>query len=331
MKRVGIADIMRETGLSRATVDRVLNGRGKVHSRTKEMVERALRHLMTPPGEVARPLPRADIVLRLGRGMTAQMRAAWDRLEPVGVFHDLYQAAEDEVLSIVSALVDDTTRPLIIAAKNTDRLSALLSAARRKGKRVIAVVSDLAPDARDVFLGIDNRAAGQTAAFLIGRTLGERPTSVGVVLGDLAFRCHEDREIGFRTGLRAHFPKIVLSGEAQGEDSAELTRIAVGRLLKEQPALAAIYNLGGGNVGLIQAVKDAGKARDILVIAHEVNSVTVPLMREGQIDYAIASDPALLVEEALKRAASAELPQARDQRLHDFGIYSRFNLPHFAT
>lgn len=329
MKRVSIADIMRETGLSRATIDRVLNRRGNVHQRTKDLVERAMRILSAHPDRDSPDSPKADIVLRLGRGMTAQMRAAWDLNHPQGMFHDLYQAEEHAVHAVVEALCADLSRPLILCVKNTDRLADLLHGARVRGKRVIAIVSDLAAHARDVFLGIDNRAAGQTAAYLIGRALGERPASVGVVLGNLAFRCHEDREIGFRTALRAHFPRIALSAEAQGEDHADLTRAAVLRLLNEQPSLSAIYNVGGGNSGLIAAIRDAGKAQEMLVVTHEVNSVTIPLMRDGAIDYCIASDPGLLIAEALRLCGEETLAPRHDAVHYDFGVYTRFNIPQF--
>lgn len=329
MKRVSIADIMRETGLSRATIDRVLNGRGKVHQRTQALVERAMRQLSSSPAAAGRAFPDADIVLRMGRGMTGQMKAAWDRQPSRGAFHDLYQAEEHAVQACVETLCEDAARPLILCVKNSDRLVESLQRARERGKRIITVVSDLAAPARDMFVGIDNRAAGQTAAFLIGRALGERPTSVGVVLGNFAFRCHEDREIGFRTALRANFPRIVLSGEAQGEDHTDLTKAAVLRLLNEQPALGAIYNVGGGNAGLIAAIREAGKAKDILVVAHEVNAVTVPLLRDSAIDYAIASDPAELLAEALRVCAEETLTTVRDEIHHDFGVYTRFNIPRF--
>jgi hypothetical protein len=32
-----------------------------------------------------------------------------------------------------------------------------------------------------------------------------------VIVGDYAFRCHEDREIGFRAYLRTAFPEVVLA------------------------------------------------------------------------------------------------------------------------
>ncbi|WP_210528056.1 LacI family DNA-binding transcriptional regulator [Rubellimicrobium arenae] len=332
MRRVSIAEIMRESGLSRATVDRVLNNRGNVHPRTRTVVEETIRRLSTPelassPDEKA---PAVDMVLRLGRGMTEQLRTTWDRIGAVGQFRDMYQAQEADLLPVIQELCQNPDRPLIMAVKNTDRLVARLREARARGKRVVAFISDLAPEARDVFVGIDNRAAGQTAAFLIGRALGDRPTPVGVVLGDPAFRCHEDREIGFRTALRAHFPKVVLSGEALGEDNPGLTRDAVTRLLKEQPALGAIYNVGGGNQGLVEALMSAGRAHDLLLVGHETNSITLPLLREGHMDFAIAQNPAALLSDALQRAVAEPEGRGRDSVLLDFGVFTRFNIPAFA-
>lgn len=328
MRRVTVAEIMRETGLSRATVDRVLNGRGHVHPRTRAAVEDTLARLGR--GEAPPPVIAADIALRVGRGMMAQMRDAWQGAGLTGRFEDLYLADEDQVLRRIEDLCRDAHRPLILTAKNSDRLTDLLREARGRGKRIIAAVSDLAPEARDAFVGIDNRAAGQTAAFLIGRMLGDRPTTVGVVLGDIAFRCHEDREIGFRTALRAHFPKVVLAGEAQGEDSADLTRNAVLQMLKDHPALGAIYNVGGGNVGLLDALGEAGRAGDMLVIGHEVNAVTAPLLRGGGLDFAIAGDPVTLLAAALRHAFPEGAENLREIGLLDFAVYTRFNLPGFA-
>jgi len=331
MRRVTVADIMRETGLSRATVDRALNGRGRVHDRTRLVVKETLRRLSSPGADPAARPVQADIALRVGRGMMGQLRAAWAASGAKGAFHDLHLADDASVLRAVENLCKDASRPLIVTIKSSDRITTLLSAARARGKRVVAVISDLAPSARDAFVGLDDRAVGQTAAFLIGRMLGDRPTPVGVVLGSPAFRCHEDREIGFRTGLRANFPKVVISGEVQGEDSAELTRAAVTRLLRDHPALGALYNVGGGNLGLVEALRAAGRAQDMLVVGHEVNPVTAPLLRAGEIDFALAGDPRKLLSTALALAGESEPAKQGAERLLDFGVYTRFNLPTFGT
>ncbi len=330
MRRVTVADIMRETGLSRATVDRVLNNRGHVHDRTRAVVDEAFRHLSRPGASVPTGPLVADVALRVGKGMMAQVRTAWVKSGAEGAFHDLHMADDAAVLRCVEGLCKDVSRPLILTAKTSDRLNGVLATARARGKRIIAMVSDLAPIARDAFVGLDDRAAGQTAAFLIGRMLGDRPTMVGVVLGSPAFRCHEDREIGFRTGLRAHFPKVIISGEAQGEDSADLTRKAVADLLARHPALGAIYNVGGGNAGMIEALRAVGRVADMLVVGHEVNPVTLPLLQSGAMDFAISGDPSEMLATALRLARGAEAGQGAPPSLCSFGIYTRFNLPGFS-
>lgn len=331
MRYVSITDIMRETGLSRATVDRVLNARGHVHARTREAVEETLRRLRAPQANAAEPSPAADILLRVGQGMMSQLAAARDRDWPLSTLHDMAQCAETEMVATLRRLCDNVSRPLIVTAKNTPAIQDVLAAARRRGKFIVALVSDLAPESRDYHVGIDNRAAGQAAAFLIGRALGVRPTTAAVVVGDGAYRCHEDREIGFRTGLRANFPKVVVSGEAQGEDQAELTRTAVSQLLRSQPGLGAIYNVGGGNLGVARACRDLGRTRDILVVGHEVNAVTSPLLREGVMDFALATDPALLLSRAQARIRVGAQEHGPDSEWLDFAIYTGFNLPAFAA
>lgn len=325
MPRVRITDIVRATGLSRSTVDRALNRRGHVHPRTLALVEETRRRLA---GDVpAPPRPPVDLVLRVGRGMMGQLERAWRAFGLEGSFHDLHGAADAAVVERVRALCERTERALVITAKNTEPLVDTLRAARARGKRVVALVSDLAPEARCAFVGVDDRAAGRTAAYLIGAALGDRPARVGIVVGDPAFRCHEDREIGFRTGLRALCPRLLLAAEAQGEDPADTTREAVLRMLAREPELAAIYNVGGGNAGLAEAVRASGRAGRLLVVAHEVNAVTGPLLREGLIAFALAADPALLLAEALRLATTPVAEEARTVLLLDLAVYTPCNPP----
>jgi len=327
MARISIADIVRESGLSRATVDRALNNRAGVHDRTRMLVEAALQRL-NAARDIQPKLPAIDVALRLGRGLMTQIQRAADRLDPTElVLHDLYQFDDAAVLSHVKALCQDVSRPLILTVKNTPQVVAELARARRRGKMVIALVSDLDQMARDVYVGIDNRAAGQTAAFLVGRMLGDRPTTVGVVLGDHAYRCHEDREIGFRAALRAHFPRVILVGEAIGQDNPQKTHAAIRRLLTDYPALGAIYNVAGGNLGLLEALRETGRGSDLMIVGHEVNHITQPILQEGIIDFVIAQSPTELLSTAMLQARQLKAQRDSDQSLIDFGVFTRFNLP----
>ncbi|MBY5460835.1 substrate-binding domain-containing protein [Rhizobium leguminosarum] len=329
MARITIADIVKESGLSRATVDRALNRRVGVHSRTKALVEAAVQRL-SRTSDVVPDWPTVELALRIGRGLMSQLKVSAEKLDAGELdVHDLYQMDDAAVLTRIRNLCQDVSRPLVLTVKNTPQLVAELARARRRGKTVVALVSDLDQMARDAYVGIDNRAAGQTASFLIGRMLGDRPTTVGVVLGNHAYRCHEDREIGFRSALRAHFPKVVLVAEAVGQDDPTKTHAAVRRMLEEYPGIGAIYNVAGGNLGLVKALKEAGRAYDLLIVGHEANHITVPLMQEGVIDFVIAQKPGELLAGAIHQARLTKMERDNDQLLVDFAVVTRFNLPEY--
>lgn len=338
-RRVRINEIVALTGLSRATIDRVLNDRPGVHPRTRELVSAARAKLeWMPPlalgnGEsepqAARAIVETDIVLRLGRGLTDQLLAAGAKRPGAKIF-DMHQKDEREILEVVRSLCHAGNRPLILAAKDDDRLSAELVRARRRGKFVVTMVSDLHHEARDAFVGIDNRMAGQTAAFLIGNLLKPGPAKIGIVLGDHAFRCHEDREIGFRSYLRTAFGDLAVADVAKGEDSPERTFEAVRDLLETHADIAALYNVAGGNRGLAEALEATGKAASTFVVTHEANAITIPLVRRGLIHFLIAQDPALMLEAAMRLTEQPGRESRTEFQMVDFAIYTKFNLPRFA-
>ncbi|WP_439631314.1 LacI family DNA-binding transcriptional regulator [Shinella sp.] len=333
MRRVPIKDVISATGLSRATIDRALNGRGNIHPKTQKAIEEALLQLERAPDAAARATPSnddIDIIYRLGRGLAEQFATTAALQKLAARLLDMTQKSDDEVYDAVERVCRHPERPLILTAKRNANLHALLLRARREGKRIVTLVSDLPGDTRDAFIGIDNRMAGQTAAFMIGNVLRERPAPVvGVVLGDHAFTCHEDREIGFRSNLRALFPQIRLTDAVKGEDSPEQTKVAVSRLVAENPDIAAIYNVGGGNQGMVDALKDAGLCGKVFVMTHEANSVTVPLMREDAIHLVISQRPEDLLGKAIK-AARNELTVGEASSA-DFALYSKYNLPLYST
>ncbi len=335
MKHVSINELVRETGLSRSTIDRALNGRGRVHQRTLQLIEETQRRLQASESEFATELTlpsrvAVDVVLRVGRGMTQQLSRAFAQQQCDGVtLHDMYLKSDEEFFQLVKTLCRDTTRPLVLTAKHTELLRDELISARRSGKRIITFISDLQHDERDAFVGIANRMAGQTAAFLLGNQLQAAPAKVGIVLGDYAFSCHEDREIGFRSNLRANYPHISVTDVAKGDDSPEQTYQAVQALLEATPDLAALYNVAGGNAGLTQALRERGLNDRIRVVAHEANAVTLPLVRDGALDFVLAQSPLELVQTLMRVIAGQTGTESNGSNLIDFGIYTRFNLPSF--
>lgn len=161
----------------------------------------------------------------------------------------------------------------------------------QNGKPVVAISTDLDAVARVGFVGMDNRRAGQIAAFIVGRTLERvEVADVAVVVGYDSYRGHEDREIGFRTTLREYFPHVQLVEVIKGEDSSEAAYEATRELLHRRTTIVGIYNVAGGNQGVANAILEAGLPKRPLYVAHEVNAETERLTRQHQIDYLLTQD-----------------------------------------
>src|SRR5258705_11702323 len=82
-----------------------------------------------------------------------------------------------------------------LVAEPIDRLTA-------DGIPVVTFVTDVPRSSRVGYVGVDNRDAGATAAYLTNEWLGDSSASVLVTLSSNAFRGEEEREMGFRSGLR---------------------------------------------------------------------------------------------------------------------------------
>ncbi|KND62093.1 Transcriptional regulator, LacI family [Candidatus Burkholderia verschuerenii] len=197
-----------------------------------------------------------------------------------------------------------------------------------QGKAVVTMVTDVDVQARHAYVGVNNRAAGQAAAFLIGRHLRDRPSpAVAVVVATFSYTCHEDREIGFRSLLRQRFPNVNLVEVIKGADSGPATYEATQRFLKTHGDLAGIYNVAGGNEGLAAALREGGLTGKTFFVTHEVNRITEPLLRSEVIDFVLTQDMNLLLRTSVEQlSAVCEARRARSQAILPLLTCSKYSL-----
>src|ERR1700722_15888332 len=295
--RPTIDEIAKATGVSRAPVDRVLHQRPGVDPRTRDLIQGALVQLEQAYAQALLPASRQigtkqrfGLIIQAGQAFSRSLMAMLDGQrngDPVQLESHSCES-ETKTIEMIRRLGEELDGIAVIC-KNATPLIVELQHIRNAGKPVLAVVSDLERSARTAYLGIDNRTAGQMAAYLLGRHLEHRRATVAVVVGNVSYRCHEDREIGFRSLLRQKFPDIELL-EIVGNDSSEIAYEATLKVFATRPNLAGLYNVAGGNRGLAQALSDLKLTYHPIYITHELNQVTEPLLRAERIDYLITQD-----------------------------------------
>lgn len=337
-RRVTVHDVARAAEVSLATVDRVLNGRPGVRAATIEKVEATIAQIGFQRDLGASLLARARD-LRLSffipdssnefMGSLADAierragRVASDRVHLQLIRIRALDA--DALARGLDALDPRECDCVVIVASEEPSVVAAVEAANKRGIVVMTLVSDLPGSARRQFIGIDNQAAGRTAASLMGRFLPQGG-KVAVIAGSMHLRDHADRLAGFSAVLASEFSGVTLIGPLEGHDETTETLSLVARLLDEHPDLSGLYNLGAGNAGLVAALE--GHGRPLQVIVHELTEPTRRGLLGGVIDVVLDQNPEGEIAEAIAAARALALGGAGRPITQpiDIGIFLRDNL-----
>jgi len=339
--RATLTDVARAAGVSLATVDRVLNKRAGVHARTVERVTEAVQRLGYRPDPAAARLARqrrhrvafvlpagSNSFIALLRKAIDEHRAWMDDHRAVAQVAEVDVFEPERVARTLLALRGQCDAAVVMAMDHP-RVRAAIDELADAGVGVVTLVSDVPSSRRWRYVGIDNAAAGRTAGTLLGRFVGDREGEVGLVVGSLALRDHAERVFGFRQVLTAEHPGLALLQPLEGKDDAALTHGLAARLLAEHPRLVAIYSAGAGNRGIAAALHEAGRARDVVFVGHELTPQARAHLLDGTLDAVINQDAGHEIRSALRVALSrlTQEPVHADQERIRIDVYLKDNLP----
>lgn len=339
-RRATVHDVARAAGVSLATVDRVLNARPGVRAATVEKVEAAIaeigfqRDLSASLLARARDLKLTFIIPDSSNEFMASLADAVERRSGPALADRMHietrrvRALDANALAQSLDVIDARNCDcVIIVASDEASVRTAVDSATRRGIAVMTLVSDLPGTQRRHFIGIDNAAAGRTAASLMGRFLPQGG-KIAVIAGSLQLRDHADRLAGFRAVLNAEFPAITLIGPLEGHDERSETQALVGQLLEQHRDLAGIYNLGAGNAGLVGALDASSRAGAIRVIAHELTDPTRSGLQSGAIDVVLDQNPDGEIRQAIAVARTLALGGSSKGAVDpiEIGIFLRDNL-----
>jgi LacI family transcriptional regulator len=189
-------------------------------------------------------------------------------------------------------------------------------------------VSDVPNAPRDNFVGIDNMAAGRTAGLLMGRFLA-RKGEILVVTNSMQSRDSLERRLGFDSVLASEFPALTALPSIESfDDPDRVTRIVHDAVLT-RPELAGVYSMGLGNGPLLDALRESGALKGLVVLAHELTPTTRQALLENEIAAVIMQDVGHLVRSAMRilRAVCDQQPIFNAQERIRIEVILRENLP----
>lgn len=294
-----IADL---AGVSRGTVDRVLNHRGSVHPKTAEKVMNIAQALNYQPNRAGTALAAQKKKYKIGvivfgrsnpffDDVMRGVRAKADELQSYGIT-TLTRRVDVDIASQLDAideLAAEGIHGLVIAPYNDPAICAHINALSDAGIPVVTVNTDIAGSRRLAYVGSDYYQGGCIAAGLFALSAAAQPLSLGIVTGSDGVLCHTERIRGLQTTLARSYPHIQIADIVINHDDEIESYTVTKQLLEEHPQINALFFTAGGIYGGCKAVL-ALKQKPRIITFDEVPT-TLSLLREGTILSTISQQP----------------------------------------
>ncbi|GFE65987.1 LacI family DNA-binding transcriptional regulator [Litoreibacter roseus] len=338
-----VNDIARVAEVSLATVDRVLNERPGVRKVTVDKVNKAIAQIGYVRDTAAANLARgrvytflfilpatANEFVALIEQHIDDLSAGLKRERTLLSFTKVSAFDPMELARAIDAVDPSKVDGVAVFGPETPSVRDSISRLKQHGVSVVSLVADIPSSERDHYIGIDNIAAGRTAAQLMGRFLAGQSGQILVLTGSMLARDHLERRLGFDEVMTRDFPNLSVVASLEGRDDPDLIERLMPAAMAGNPNVLGIYSSAAGNAGLIQYFENSPPVVKPVVVAHELTVLSRAALIDGTFDAVISQDAGHLVRSAIRvmRAKIDNLPINLAQERIRIDVYLKENMPH---
>ena len=337
---VTVQQIADATGVSRGTVDRALNNRGRVDPEVAERIRRTAEEM----GYVKKPrktngkrkscrigivtqLAGASFMREINRGIREAAEELRDRDVEVLV-RESFAVDEKEQVDAIEELRKEGIDGLAVMPVDAESVREKINELIDDGIPVVTFNSDIVGTRRRCFVGMDNVKSGRTAAGLMKMLTGGQG-KVLVITGYFTNHVNISRLAGFVEEIKASCPGIEIVGvQGSFDDAAEVEKIVV-NTMRTIPDLDGILQVSGGQEGIRAAFEALGVEKRPHVIIYDQTPKNEKVLREDVADFLIDQNgyvqgyrpPHILADIIQKN----QFPE-QEQILTDITIRTKYNL-----
>jgi ribose transport system substrate-binding protein len=269
------------------------------------------------------PMPKVESGMKVGAVAKALTNEYWRSLgegygkfgKSVGVTVDLQagQGEQDQLgqLAIAENMLSKGYKILLVSPQTDSNLQPAVEAAEKAGVPVINVNDAVIPLAKN-YIGNVQRDNGVRAArwFIANRKGGK----LAVIEGMAGVYAAVQRTAGFKETVAKEGKDFQVVASVPGNWDRQISYDAATNILQQHPDIVGFYcNNDGMALGVVEAVKAAGKLDKIAVIGTDGISDAYKSINAGELTATVDSFPVLTgevaMEVALRLQAGQKLPR----------------------
>lgn len=224
----------------------------------------------------------------------------------------------DKQISIIQDMLTRKVNAMVLAACDADALVGIVEQVAASGIPVVMIDSGVNSDAPVATAATDNVAGARLAAKTLADLIGGQG-DVGLIPFVAGSATSEAREKGFREGLEA-YPGIRLVSVQYSQSDAAIGMNVTSDMLSANPGLKGIFAANeAGAIGAAQALRGAGRAGEVKLVAFDASEEEIAALKEGVIQALIVQNPFRMGYEGVK-AALAALRGEQVPKIIDTGV-----------
>ena len=317
-----IADL---AGVSRGTVDRVLNKRGAVNPQTEKKILEIAKALDYRPNRAGIVLAAQKKRLKLAVILFGEGNPFFDEVvkgvEEKAADLSRYNCTvmlkrvalnTDSILQAIDECVLEQVNGIALSPTNDSALAKKINELSNMGISVVTLNTDIQNCNRLAYVGCNFYHSGETAAGLM-RLMSHGEVNVGIVTGSNSVLCHTERIAGFTNCIKERYPNIHITDTIVNEDDDFISYDLTCKLLTNHPEINALFFTASGAYGGCRAVLAMNRTKDMTIITYDKTDGIREMLANNVISATICQQPSLQGRKPLDilftYLATGELPE----------------------
>ena len=311
---LSIKDIAKLAGVSRGTVDRVLNGRGEVNCETRQRILDIMDEVQFTPNRLGKRLAIKKKELKFGcvlyghtdenpyfADVVKAMRIKELELEEYGIHLEIRHTSIDEPQEIVrhmDELREKGINGLVLSPIQDPIIEEKIEQFSQENIPIVTIGTDLPNSKRLAYVGSNSYLFGQIAANLLA-LFTNGTAQIGIITGSEYSYNHLQKVAGFEDYLANNYPDMQIVGKVINHDRDDESYEKVSHMLECHSKIDSLYFAAGGLRGGCKAVKDKGLNGKLKIVSFDLMPFNRQMVEDGTILATIGQQPEYHAEKAL--------------------------------